>query len=119
MKYRLSICSISGAKIPNLVQDSPFLSVIKSESSLTCVCAEGFEPINSLCQPGFVAFKICGELDFSLVGILNSLLEPLSRASVGVFVISTYETDYILIKEHDLDRAINALKEICIIENKV
>ena len=119
LKYRLSICSIEGGKIPNFSLDSPFLSITKSEDGLSCVCAEGFEPKNAICERGFVAFKIRGKLNFSLVGILNSILKPLSDASISVFVISTHETDYILIKEHETEKAINALKDICLIENKI
>jgi hypothetical protein len=54
--------------------------------------------------------KVEGQLDFALVGILASLTATLAAANVPVFVISTFDTDYILIKEPDLDRAIAALR---------
>ncbi len=119
LKYRLSICTIKSGKIPNFSLDSPFLSITKSEDELSFVCAEGFEPKDALCERGFVALKICGDLDFSLTGILNSVLNPLSDASISAFAISTFQTDYILVKERDIEKSVNILKDTFLIENIV
>ncbi len=112
----MSICNLKKGKIPALTLDSPFLSVTKTEDELSCVCAEGYEPKGAICERGFVAMKICGILSFSLVGVLESLLAPLKEANISVFVVSTYKTDYILIKERDVLKAVKALSSICLIE---
>lgn len=62
-------------------------------------------------EVGWRALRVSGVLDFSLVGILSSLLLLLAAAKVSVFSLSTYNTDYILVKESDLDSAIVALKD--------
>ena len=61
-------------------------------------------------EPGWRALRVSGVLDFSLVGILSSLLSLLAAARVSVFTLSTFNTDYILVKESDLDSAITALR---------
>ena len=119
LKYRLSVCNVQNGKIPSFSLDSPFLSITKSEDELSCVCAEGFEPKDAKCERGFVALKICGYLDFSLTGVLNSILKPLADASISVFAISTFQTDYILVKERDIEKSVNVLKDTFLIENKI
>ena len=59
---------------------------------------------------GWRAFRICGEMDFSLVGILARIAKILAANEVGIFAISTYNTDYILTKEGNFEKAIKALK---------
>ena len=61
-------------------------------------------------EDGWRAFRICGELDFSLIGILARVTKILASNQVGIFAISTYNTDYILTKEEDYDRALSVLK---------
>ena len=60
-------------------------------------------------QPDWVSFKIDGVLDFSLVGILAQVVEPLKQASIPVFVISTFDTDYIFVRTHFAAQAISVL----------
>ncbi len=59
-------------------------------------------------EGGWIAFRVKGELDFGLVGILASIVNPLKIAGVSVFAISTFNTDYILVKQESLDKAIKA-----------
>jgi hypothetical protein len=62
------------------------------------------------CEGGWRALRVAGSLDFSLVGVLAGLLDPLARAGVSVFVLSTFDTDYLLVKGHDLEKALAALR---------
>jgi hypothetical protein len=69
------------------------------------------------CERGWKCLKVEGYLDFSLTGILAALSSALAAAGVSIFVISTYDTDYILVKEKKLENAINALVSYgCIIQ---
>jgi len=61
------------------------------------------------CVGGWRALKVAGPLDFSLTGVLASLLAPLAEVRVSVFALSTYETDYLLVKEASLAQAVEAL----------
>ncbi len=114
LPYGLSICNVpEDSKIGPYTLDSPFVAIVKSDEELSCVCATGYEPPNSICKKGFRAFRIDGTLDLSLVGVMAPLLDVLKRANVSVSVISTYKTDYILVHEKTLDRAILALASVC------
>jgi len=67
-------------------------------------------PSNVQAQRGYRALRVRGPLDFSLVGIVADLSAPLAGASISIFVVSTYGTDYLLVREADLDRGIAALR---------
>ena len=62
-------------------------------------------------EDGWKAVRICGELDFSLIGILAGITRILAERRIGIFAISTFNTDYVLTKEVDFEKAIHALKE--------
>jgi uncharacterized protein len=79
-----------------------FVSITRTRDELSIVCEAPAGEWRCL--------KVQGPLDFSLVGILASLAEPLAKAGVPIFVISTFDTDYILVKADNLERAIEALR---------
>ena len=97
------------APVPLWANTGSFLSVTRSEDELTIVCVESIMPTTQVAERGRRAIKLSGPLDFSLCGILSRLLEPLATAQIPVFVISTYDTDYLFLNEDDLDRAFGAL----------
>ncbi len=74
------------------------------------VCLESMVPQGVQKEPGWRCLRVAGKLNFALVGVLASLLTPLASAGVSVLALSTFDTDWILIKENDLDRAIEALR---------
>jgi hypothetical protein len=61
-------------------------------------------------EPGWQALEIAGPLDFNLTGILSSLLTPLAKASISIFAISTFDTDYVLVKTHRINEAVAVLR---------
>jgi uncharacterized protein len=75
-----------------------FVSITRTADELSIVCAEGLPPAGTRQEPGWRAFKVAGPLDFGLTGILASLLTPLARAGISVFVVNTYDTDYVLVQ---------------------
>lgn len=82
----------------------------KTDDEISLVCESGAVPANPLArEDGWRAFRIAGTLDFSLVGILAKISAILAEAGVGIFAVSTYNTDYILTKEADFERALAAL----------
>jgi len=76
---------------------------------LSIVCSQACIPSNIKCEKDWKALKIEGPLDFSLIGILCSISAILAQNGISIFAISTYDTDYILVKEKDITKAINAL----------
>lgn len=76
---------------------------------LSVVCPEGDEPEGAHVEPGWRALRIEGPLAFDLVGVIASVTVPLAASEVGVFVLSTYDTDVVLVKDEDLDQAVDVL----------
>ena len=97
------------ADIPS---EGGFLFVGKTDNEISLVCPKEITPKNCICvERGFRGLRIKGTLDFSLIGILADISRILAEEKIGIFVISTYDTDYIFVKEHHLEKAITALKE--------
>lgn len=98
-----SVCKVEDLSQVNLNQDFYFIG--KTDEELSLVCRTGDVPEGTVSrEDGFKAFRIQGELDFSLIGIL-------ARREIGIFVVSTYNTDYVLTKGADFGRALKALEE--------
>jgi hypothetical protein len=74
------------------------------------VCAAECVPAEVRCERGWRCLRVAGVIDFSVVGVLSSLTAPLAEAGVSVFAVSTFDTDYLLVKEVDFDRACAALR---------
>jgi hypothetical protein len=94
------------APIPGWAHSS-FFSVTRTRDELSIVCSEENVPEGVLCDRGWHCLQVKGPLDFEMTGILASLAVPLAEADVSIFAISTYDTDYLLVRE--LDRSITAL----------
>ncbi len=97
--------------------DTPTLCcVTRTDKELSIVIDEAALPADQHAatpvQRGFAAMRVVGTLDFALVGVLARLTTALAAANVSVFVISTYDTDVILVREGDRDRAVAALREV-------
>ena len=99
------------AIIPQWALDSAFSSITKTGDELSVVASSECTPIDMDADTGWRALKIEGVLDFSLTGIIAGISSRLAEASISVFVISTYNTDYVLIKKENLDKAVHTLKE--------
>jgi hypothetical protein len=107
---RLAICRLSpDAPLPDSPAQASFWSATRTEDELTIVLPEEVVPAGWQAEMGWRCLKVLGPLDFSLTGILASLAASLAEAEVPIFAISTYDTDYILVKEENLERAKQAL----------
>lgn len=97
------------APLPPWATRGHFRSVTRSDTEMSIVCREEDVPTDASAERGWVCFQVAGPLDFSLTGVVASLVAPLSEAEIPLFVISTFETDYVLVREHDLHAAVEAL----------
>src|ERR1035437_5802548 len=86
------------------------LALIRTPEELSVVSAADSVPASVTSEPGWRALKVRGPLDFSLVGILAALSGALARAEIALFALSTFDTDYLLVREQDLERAVHALE---------
>ena len=75
------------------------------------MCIQSLVPDGIRCERDWRCFKLAGPIPFSTVGVLASLLQPLAEAGISVFAVSTFDTDYLLVKAANLARAIDALRE--------
>jgi hypothetical protein len=105
------------APLPGWIKENGFVSLTRTPDELSIVCIEEWVPTNVEAERNWRMIKVKGPLDFSLTGILASLISPLSDAGIAIFALSTYDTDYLLLKEGNLNRAISILDRTCIIEN--
>jgi len=110
LPQRFSVCKVTDFSQAPLEADYCFLGKTDEERSL--VCETALVPGNCTHrEDGWRAFRVEGVLDFSLVGILSRLSALLAEHGVSIFAVSTYNTDYILVKEAQLDCALAALKQ--------
>ena len=83
----------------------------KTDEEISLVCETEFVPKNALSrEDNWRAFRIEGQLDFSLIGILSKISAVLAEKGIGIFAVSTFNTDYILVKAENINKAVSALK---------
>jgi hypothetical protein len=87
----------------------PFIAVTRTDDEISIVCKEERVPATVRAERDWRALKVDGPLDFSATGILASLAVPLAASGISIFALSTYDTDYVLVRGSDLDKAIKAL----------
>ena len=97
--------------VPAWAWGGEFCSVTRTADELSVVCSEPSVPPRDSARQRWRAFRVQGPLDFSMIGVLLALADPLAREDVSIFAISTHDTDYVLVREADLPRACVALAE--------
>ncbi len=108
LPYDFSVCKVSDLSSAALTPFS-FTAVTDEESSLVCITEN--VPNNVLCRSdGWKAFRIDGTLDFSLIGILSKISTLLAENGIGIFAVSTYNTDYIFVKKESFSSALSVLE---------
>lgn len=109
---RYAVCRLPAeADSPEWARPGDLLALLRTREGLSVVCAERFAPPEVHAERGWRALQVQGKLDFALVGVLASIAVPLARAGVSIFALSTFDTDYILVKEVSLERAVAALTQ--------
>ena len=103
-----SICQVENYRGIDI--DQPFVFTGRTDEEKSLVCPVSMVPESTLDRSdGWKMFRICGQLDFSLIGILAELSSVFAKAEIGIFAISTYNTDYVLVKDKDYRKALKAL----------
>lgn len=105
-----SICKIKNLKDVNF--EDEFVFIGKTDEEISLVCSEKYVPQEYIeCDNGWKGLRIEGVLDFSLVGILAKISGILAENEISIFAVSTYNTDYILLKADKFDKAVEILKK--------
>jgi uncharacterized protein len=101
------------AAIPSWLNFSvePLVSITRTAHELSIICPAGAVPATVLGEPGWRAFTVEGKLGFSAVGVLAAILNPLAQAGISILSLSTFDTDYVLVRVAMLEAARAALRE--------
>lgn len=109
IEYDFTVCKLTDYSLVNLDSEYVFLGKTDEERSLVCLASE--VPSNTTERTdGWRAFRIEGVLDFSLIGVLSKICGILAENKIGVFAVSTYNTDYVLTKKEQFENALWALE---------
>lgn len=104
-----SVCQVKDYSLTNLDSEYCFIGKTDEEKSLVCITSE--VPENTIQRDdGWKAFRIQGVLDFSLIGILAKIDTVLADNGISIFAVSTYNTDYVLIKKENYQKALDILQ---------
>ena len=105
-----AICRLeANTAIPSWATAGRFFSITRTAEELSIVCQESLVPDGIQCERDWRCLQVAGPIPFTTVGVLASLVQPLAEAGISVFAVSTFDTDYLLVKAADLARTIEAL----------
>lgn len=106
-----AVCRLDAdAAIPGWATGNNFFSITRTKEELSIVCLQACVPEGIRCERDWRCLQLVGPIPFAMVGVLASIIQPLAGARISVFAISTFDTDYLLVKAEDLQRAIDALR---------
>ena len=107
---KLAVCQLpKGNQLPDWAFGPVFFCVTQTSEELSIVCDESRVPAGVHVEHDWVALKLEGPFPFAMTGVLSSFLQPLADAGIPIFAISTFDTDYVLMKSGKLDAALKAL----------
>jgi hypothetical protein len=98
--------------IPAWASAGQFYSITRTDDELSIVCFQDAVPDGVVCERDWRCLRVAGAMPFSVVGVLASLTTPLAEADISVFAISTFDTDYLLVKTEKLEEAVVALRQV-------
>jgi hypothetical protein len=107
-----AVCRLGAdATIPAWATPGHFFSITRTADELSVVCCQDAVPEGVVGERGWRCLRVAGTMPFSVVGVLASLAAPLAEAGISVFAVSTFDTDYLLVKAADLEMALTALTQ--------
>ena len=109
----LAICRLPPTEaVPAWAVSGPFVSITRTAEELSVVCPESVVPEGVRCERGWRAWRLAGTFDLTAeTGVLASVAVPLAEAAIPIFAVSTFDTDYVLVKAADIERAAKVLRE--------
>jgi hypothetical protein len=111
LPQKFSVCRMApGAALPQWAIRGAMFSITRTAEELSIVCESKYVPSGVKTEKGFRCFKLEGPFPFAMTGVLASVLGPLAKAKISIFAISTYDTDYVMVKEKALAKATRALR---------
>ncbi len=110
LREKLAVCQLAaGARVPEWAVEGGFFCVTLTAEELSVVCEESRVPSGVRIERDWVALKLEGPFPFAMTGVLTSFLQPLASAGIPIFAVSTFDTDYVLMKGEKLEQAVEVL----------
>ena len=110
LKDKYAICSLpNDALIPDWALTQSLISITRTKKELTIVCKQDIIPPEIQSDLNWRCFRIDGSFDLNQTGVISSISSPLADAGISIYVISTFDTDYFLVKQQNLDQTISTL----------
>ena len=110
LKNKYAICSLpKDALIPDWALTQSLISITRTDKELTIVCRQDIISSELQSDLNWRCFRIDGSFDLDQIGVISSISSPLADAGISIYVISTYDTDYFLVKEEKLNQALSVL----------
>ncbi len=111
LSERIAVCRLdSDAAVPGWI-GAGFSSVTRTSDELSVVCIDDERiPKEVRCERGWRLLRVAGTQAFTLTGVLSSVLEPLAKDRISIFAVSTFDTDYVMVKSADFERAVKSLR---------
>jgi hypothetical protein len=111
LPQRFSVCKLNpDAALPQWSRRGSVFSITRTADELSAVCESKYVPVSVRSEKGFRCLKLQGPFPFTMAGVLESVLRPLAKARISIFALSTYDTDYVMVKEKSLANAVRALR---------
>ncbi len=108
LSLSFSICRLHD--ISGIDFHAPFTFFGKTDTEFSLVCpTANVPPVTQECSSGWRGLRVCGQMDFSLTGVMAEIASTLAAASIPLFAVSTFDTDYVFLKAEHLERAKEAL----------
>jgi uncharacterized protein len=112
LKETFAVCRLApGAEIPPQALQGSFISVTRTSTETSIICLQGQAPSGAEVEGDWRCIEVEGPLAFTQIGLLASLLLPLAEAEISIMAVSTFDTDYILVKERNLEMAVHTLTQ--------
>lgn len=109
--WTLTVCRLEpAAAVPSWATGGSFHAVVRTPAELSIVCSSDDVPAGVRAEKGWRCFSLAGPIAFDETGVLWSVAEPLAEAGIGIFAISTFDTDYVLVPGPQLEAALRALE---------
>lgn len=107
-----AICRLpGGSAIPAWATGGAFFAITRTADELSVIAAQQYVPEAVQCSRGWRALKVEGPLDFAVVGVVASISAPLAQAGIPIFIVSTYDTDYLLVTVKHFHQALTVLED--------
>jgi len=106
-----AVCKLpTGSPLPPWATNGDLFSITRTPDELSVVCRQEVVPVGVVCERGWRCLRVAGSMPFTLVGVLASLAAPLADAGISLFAVSTFDTDHLLVKAGEAQKAVAALR---------